>query len=178
MAKATKAQAATQPQTAARAAEALADRLWTRWELAVLLGQHPQTIVKWERDGMPIAVRGSRGLPSKYRLADVWRWALEKARGGATSGELSLSGERARLAEVQRAEAELRVQTRKGELLERADVAKVWGEQITNAKTELRGIPHAVADRCVQVARTDGASGVERVLAQVIDDALRGLAQV
>jgi phage terminase Nu1 subunit (DNA packaging protein) len=165
-------QGATAPPPAERAT----GRLWTRHELAAEVGVHPQTVVKWERDGMPVAIRGARGVASKYRLADVWVWAMDRERGRAGGEAVNLATERAKLAEAQRLESELRLRKRQGELLERADVAKVWGEHIAQARTQLLSVPRAVADECTQVARVDGAVGVERVITKAIHGAIAGLA--
>ena len=47
-------------------------------QIADVLGTTPKTIVEWQEQGLPIAVRGSRGVPSEYSAADCVRWLVER----------------------------------------------------------------------------------------------------
>lgn len=80
--------------------------LLTRKALAQALGVHPQTIVKWEADGCPVAQHGGRGRASKYSLADVVAWRVNSVRQEPGEESLSLERERAGLARAQRIRTE------------------------------------------------------------------------
>jgi len=166
------------PQTSAPAA---VGPLFTRTELAGLLGVNPVTITKWQGEGLPVAVRGGRGVESKYRMADIWKWGLgrERARAGLTggAGDLSLPLERAKLARVQTRRGELEVRKREGELLEAADVGRTWSLMVLAIRAKLLALPQAVAERLVAAAAGEQpAAAVEAELAGEVRDALRELA--
>jgi len=155
--------------------------LFTRTELAGLLGVNPVTITKWQGEGLPVAIRGGRGVESKYRISDIWKWGLarERARAGAngTGGELSLPLERAKLARVQTRRGELEVRKREGELLESADVGRTWSLMVLAIRAKLLALPQAVAERLVVAASAaQPAAAVEAELAGEVRDALRELA--
>jgi len=46
--------------------------------IASLFGVAPKTIVEWQEQGMPIAKRGSPGIPSEYESGDCVRWLVER----------------------------------------------------------------------------------------------------
>lgn len=154
--------------------------LLTRRELARALGVHLQTITKWENDGMPVAQRGSRGVPSRFNREVVERWrtavAKAKARPRATGDINSLEVERARRerAQARFLEQKLLVLTR--DLLPRADVERTWAQHVTAVRTKLLALPVALADRIHRAARLNGVASVERALSDAIRDVLRELA--
>jgi len=166
------------PQTSA---PATVGRLITRTELASDLGVNPVTITKWQGEGLPVAVRGGRGVESKYRMADVWRWGLtrERARAGVNGagGDMSLPLERAKLARVQTRKAELEVRKREGELLEAWEVGRTWSLMVLAIRSKLLALPQSVAERLVAAVVTEQpAAAVEAELAGEIRDILRELA--
>ena len=46
--------------------------------VADMLGVAPKTIVEWQEQGFPIALRGSRGVPSEYESVECIAWVLER----------------------------------------------------------------------------------------------------
>jgi phage terminase Nu1 subunit (DNA packaging protein) len=134
----------TAPPRGARAAKrgpaADGPRLVTRQELAVELAVTPGTITRWEKDGMPVAKRAPRGQPSLFDVDAVrtWRAGVEAA---ALEETLSLSEERAKLAQRQREKLELDLQVRRGQLLER-EMVVLAGQAYTKAwRAKVRGLP-------------------------------------
>ena len=87
-------------------AEGNTSPILTRKALAKSLGVHEQTIVKWVEDGCPVAKPGSRGVASKYDLAQVVAWRVDTARQANDDDSLSLQHERAALARAQRIKTE------------------------------------------------------------------------
>jgi P27 family predicted phage terminase small subunit len=110
----------------------VAGPLVTRRELAALLGVHMQTVTKWEQDGMPIAERGSKGRPSRYRELDVRAWKDAREDAAKKSGLVDVSQERARKERAQAILAEQTFQIRQRGLLPRDAIIKE-GQAYTKA---------------------------------------------
>lgn len=47
-------------------------------QLAAMFGVAPKTIVEWQEQGLPIAKRGQRGVPSEYIAAECIAWYLDR----------------------------------------------------------------------------------------------------
>jgi phage terminase Nu1 subunit (DNA packaging protein) len=147
----------------------------TRRGVAELFGVHAITVTKWEREGMPIHVRGARGRPSMYRMPDVITWYTERAvraRGGSTDEAPSPIEQRALLDAKRTEELDLRIRLRKGELIEAEEAARDMANVATATKARLRRVASANADR----AAMKPAAVVSRIYAEAVDDALRELA--
>jgi hypothetical protein len=65
---------------------------------------------------------------------------------------------------------------RSGELLPRVEVERAWESEIIAVRTKLLQIPPTFADRVYQAAMGEGVGGVERILAESVNDVLRELA--
>jgi len=148
----------------------------TRPELADALDVHPMTVTKWERDGMPIEIRGRRGVSTKYREASVRAW-LKKREQAAAAGQLvDLAAERARKERAQAMESEQRFALRARKLLPADEVDLVWSGEATAVRNRLLAIPATQADRLHRAAILDGVAGVERALEKMVRDILTELA--
>ena len=81
-------------------------------QIADLLGVAPKTVVEWQEQGLPIAVRGKPGVPSEYEAADCVRWLVERE-------VKKVQGEKPqdRLARVQADKIELELAEKRGLLL-------------------------------------------------------------
>lgn len=139
------------------------------------MGVVMQTITKWERDGMPIATRGTRGRPSLYDAAacEAWRAARDAAAETATH-----SLEQARI-QKELSQAALNRQTaaiRAGQLLKREDVERTWAKHVAAVRNRLLHLPTALADRLHRLATLEGPSAVEAALQEAVGDVLRELA--
>ncbi len=157
-------------------------RYFSRSELAQAFNVTPQRITIWASEGMPVADRGGRGRESRYDLAAVVDWqvqrrvqqARESGTGGA-GGPVDLAAERARLTKAQTARALLEIGLKRRELLPAAEVEAVWGGCVQAVRTALLAIPQAITERCT-VAASQGQAAVEAVIKAAIYDALRSLA--
>ncbi len=148
----------------------------TRPALAKALSVHPQTIKKWEQDGMPVAERGARGKPSHFDRVAVEAWLHTREIARQTSDVASLQLERSRR---ERAQALLALQTyqmRAKELLPRAEVDRVWSQHVSAVRAKLLSLPVVIADRVHHAAKLDGVASVERILNEAVRDVLRELA--
>jgi len=149
--------------------------LVTRRELAKRLGCNARTIAKWIEEGLPVAKRGRGGRPSKYDEAAVRAW-IEVREEAARSNAPDLMASRARKELAQAVEAEQRVAIRAGKLIPIEEVDRIWSGQVAAVRARLLAWPTALADRLHRVAALEGAAGVERVLQEIVYDALRELA--
>jgi phage terminase Nu1 subunit (DNA packaging protein) len=147
----------------------------TRPALAKALGVHPQTIVRWERDGMPVAKRGARGTSSLFDRQAVEAWLHARDHGRQTSDVASLQLERARQARAQALVALQIYQTRAKELLPRAEVERVWAQHVAAVRATLLALPVTLADRLHHAATMDGVAAVEQILTEAVRDVLREL---
>lgn len=151
---------------------------FTRPQLATIFGKNPRTIAKWLDEGMPVASKGRGGRPSLYNLPKCVQWVIEQrvqALGGS-GAELSPQTERALLDRKRREELEIKIQVRRGQLVEVDAVRLEYADLATAVKQRLRAIPDAVADQ-VTVASHGGPAAVKALLLARIDEALRELAR-
>lgn len=150
--------------------------LCTRRQLAELLGQHMQTVTKWEQDGMPITERGRRGKPSLYAVAAVQAWLEAREVAAQTGGAVDVARQRARKELAQAVLAEQTYQIRAKELLPRQDVEKAWAGEVSAVRTKLLSWSTTIADRVHRAGMLTGVAGVERELRDATEDVLRELA--
>lgn len=155
--------------------------LYTRFDLAPRLktpahpnGVHPQTIVKWEKEGCPVARRGRRGIPSLYSEADVRAW-LQAREASAPGGATDLIRERANKERWQGQLAEQQFLVRQKQLLPAADVERAWSAIVAACRAVILNSYSAGADRVFRAASTEGLAGVEREMKAIAFGALREL---
>ena len=149
--------------------------LVTRRSLAVALGVHPQTVTKWEREGLPIAERGRKGRPSLYCESDVRAWLAQREAAAKDLESLDLVAERARKEHWQAQLAEQQFQVRAGRLIPVDDVERTWSHQVAAVRAKFLAMPTALSDRLHRAATLEGVAAVEATLQAAIYDALREL---
>lgn len=147
----------------------------TRKQLAAALDCNQRTIAKWQEEGLPVAVRGRGGRPSRYDEAQARAWLQQRAEAAQKSGLVDVARERSRKERAQAVLAEQTYQMRQRELLPRAEVERVWSSEVAAVRTKLLAIPQAYADRAHRAATLEGVIGVEQVLRDAVVDALREL---
>ncbi len=136
-----------------------------------------QTIVKWERDAMPVAQRGRPGRPSLYDIDAVIRWRAMRDAAAESPDALSLQRERAL---KERAQRELALQTyasRAGELIPRAAAVKVWVRHIEAARSLALAWPTSLVDRLHRACALEGLTGMQHVLEEAVHDFLTELVE-
>jgi phage terminase Nu1 subunit (DNA packaging protein) len=152
-------------------------QLLTRRDLADLLGVHMGTIVKWDRDGMPVAERGRKGKPSQYDEAAVRAWlAAREEAARAPGAPMDVAQERAKKEHWQALLAEQTHRVRERELLPAAEVEKVWSAERDAIRTKVLASYATAADRVHRAATLEGVAGVERALKDIAYGLLRELA--
>jgi len=135
-----------------------------------------QTVTKWERDGLPIAVRGHRGKPSQYREVEVRAWLKAREEDKSRGEPLSFAREHARKTRWQALLAEQQYLMRARELLPRVEVEKTWGTEVAAVRTLILSSYVTKADRVFNAATLEGLPGVERTLKEIAYEVLRELA--
>ena len=144
--------------------------LVTRAQLAAELDVQPNRINKWAADGMPIAVRGSRGHSAYYDPVAVRKWRAARERPDQDENK-SLGASRARLATAQALKWERENRKRAGELLERAEVVDAGQAVLSALKAKLLGLPR------VAVLRGIVPQEKEPALREIVVEALRELSR-
>lgn len=151
--------------------------LLTRRELANALGVHMQTVTKWEREDMPIALAGGPGRPTYYSELEVRGWLAHRAAKAAepTTGRMNSMDARAQRDLWQARLAEQQHKLRAGELLQVDDVQRVWMAELTAMRAMVLNSYATAADRVFRAAKVDGVAGVEATLKAIAYDVLREL---
>lgn len=149
----------------------------TRREVAEALGVHMATVTKWEREGLPIVERGSRGRPSRYDIEAVkaWRAARDEA-ARRVDGPLDPVQEKAARDHWQAELARQTHQIRHKTLLPAADVERAWAGEVAAVRAKLLSLPTTYSDRIHRAATLHGLSGVEKTLQAAVYDVLRQFA--
>lgn len=150
----------------------------TRRELAALLGVHLMTVTKWEQAGLPIARRGGKGRPSRYRERDVRAWLATREKLAETGVQRDLIQERAAKEHWQALLAEQTHQQRAGELISAVEVERSLAAYIAAARAKLLSAPITYADRVHRAATRQGLAGVEASLKDLAHEVLRELADL
>lgn len=153
--------------------------LLTRRELATCLGVHMQTVTKWEREAMPIALAGGPGRPTYYSEAEVRGWLADRAAKAAepTPGRMSSMDARAQRDLWQARLAEQQHKLRSRELLQVDEVQRVWMAEVTAVRATVLNSYATAADRVFRAAKIDGVAGVEAELKAIAYDVLRELSE-
>lgn len=140
-------------------------------QLAELLGVTPKTIRAWERQGCPVERKSKRGLPSQYKVADVFRWREEQARLAA-SGDLDamdMEEARRRKLAAEAAAAELALARERDEVVEIELVSKEVGAALAACRSRLLQVGAKVAPQC---ELTPDAASVKEMVDDAIYEAL------
>jgi hypothetical protein len=151
-------------------------KLVTRRQLADALGCDPRTIAKWQDEGMPVAVKGRGGRPSRYDQRSCIAWKKQREVAATQPGHLDLLMERARKERAQAALAEQTFSMRMRDLLPRDEVEKAWAWEVGAVRTLLLTWKTTIADKLHRASALEGLPGVERVLDEAVRDVLNELA--
>jgi hypothetical protein len=142
--------------------------LITRAEAAAALGVEPARINKWTSDGAPVAVRGSRGHSSMYRLEELRAWRDSRAENNSLVMSLSEQKTRVQSAMADRLERENLV--RAGALIPIAEAVALGQGHITAAKSKLLKVGREAVNRGLPPE-------FKALVHELIVEALRELAQ-
>ena len=136
-------------------------------QIASMFGVAPKTIVEWQEQGLPIALRGGPGVPSEYESEACINWLVQR--------ELEKTGietSRDRLARLQSEEIELRLAEKRGLLIPSDKVEPIWTAMVTAARTYLI----SEVDRLAQLlVHTDGLEATRDLLSETLSEFLTKL---
>lgn len=109
-------------------------------QIADVLGVAPKTIVEWQEQGLPIALRGKPGVPSEYEAEDCVRWLIDRE-------VKKVQGEKPqdRLARVQADKIELELAEKRGLLLPADQIEPKLRAAIVAAREMWRNEPARLA---------------------------------
>jgi terminase small subunit / prophage DNA-packing protein len=100
-------------------------------ELAETIGVSQQALDGWQKQGMPIEVRASRGLENQYETANVIRWMIDRE-----VQKLRTMSPKDRLDNLRADEVEIRLAERCGQLIDAGEAENLWRTVITTARIE------------------------------------------
>ena len=133
-------------------------------QIALVFGVAAKTIVEWQESGFPIAQQGQRGIASEYDSAHCIAWFVKREmdRAGNESA-------RDRLARLQGDEAQLRLDEKRGALIDVAKIEPAWTALIAAARGHLRTEPDRLAHL---LETTEGVDAKRDLIAESFDEFL------
>jgi len=147
--------------------------------VAQMFGVTTKTISRWqarEKDPLPIAIKGARGIANQYDIAAVNDWgvrqALENPRSRCAGRAYDYQKERARLTYHQAERAELENAITRGELIPADQVEETWTNQVLRMRSRLLAIPSRVAH---QVQAAESFDEMRKIIATAAHEALEEL---
>lgn len=131
-------------------------------ELSEILDVSEQTLTTWQDEGMPIAERGSAGIPGRYDTAEVLRWAVTRElgkRNATTSFD--------RLNDIRAQREMINLRREEGEVVMREDIRPAFRRYVNDVMAVMVGIP----DKYAQVLElTASADGKRQVLQDMVGE--------
>ena len=147
--------------------------------VAQMFGVTTKSISRWqsrEKDPLPIAIKGARGVANQYDIAAVNDWgvrrALEKPRSMYAGGAYDSQKERARLTYQQAERAQLENAVTRGELIPASLVEETWTDHVLRMRARLLSMPSRVAH---QVQAAESFDEMRKIIATVAHEALAEL---
>ena len=126
-----------------------------------------KTIIDWQSQGMPIALRGRPGISSEYDSAACIEWyALREV------AKVQAETPRDRLARLQSEEIELRLAEKRGTLVPADQVEPLWTAMVMSARAFLRSEVNRLSQL---LEHSDGVESKRDLLAETFDDFLTKL---
>jgi len=152
--------------------------LVTRRELASQLGQHMQTITKWEQQGLPVEVRGRKGKSSLYSLSKVQAWLAHRDAAAASPGAANphdLVAARAYRERLAGERIKQVIEKEAGQSMPLDEVKRLMAAEASAIKAVVLNSYATHADRVFRAASLDGLRGIERALHELALEVLREL---
>lgn len=137
--------------------------------IAEMFGVSRETIDNWQQEGMPVAVRGGPGVPSRYEAPSCINWRiaheLAKLQGGNPQHRIAMA--RAEKLEMQNAE-------NKGRLVPVALIEPRLKSAVISAREFLRNEP----PRLARMAQGMTSDNLEKMLSETFDEFLTALGRM
>lgn len=135
-------------------------------KVAELFGVAPKTIVEWQEQGFPVAVRGGPGVPSQYDGPACIRWLVDRE-----VRKVQAESPKDRLARVQAERIEMDMAKERRQLVPAAEIEPLWSGAVLSAREFLRAEPARIAGLAIGLDR----AGVEQLVKQAFDEFLTRL---
>lgn len=136
-------------------------------DLASMFGVTPKTIMGWQQDGLPIAVRGRAHVPSEYESADCIKWLVDRE-------VFKVRGEnpKDRLHRLQGDDLEMKLAVARGELVHVSEIEPKLKAAVITAREKIRNAPASLA---IAMEGID-AQGREALVRDFLDGVLAAIA--
>jgi len=113
-------------------------------QLSEIFGVSQQAIDKWNKEGLPIESRGSRGKENSYSTVRVYNWLLERYKKSNLS-ELDI--ERTRLIKAQADKAEMEAAALRSELIPLEIIKLAWQSAFSQLRVRVLAIKSDIKTR-------------------------------
>lgn len=125
--------------------------LVNKTQLAEILGKTHATLTTWQKNGLPIAIDGTKGQANQYETTDVINWLIRREISKLTvddEGKVhDYDLERARLTHHQANKTELEAKVLKGQLIPATTVEHVQGAMVGSFRAKVLSIPTKAAGK-------------------------------
>ena len=142
-----------------------------RTRLAEMFGVTQKTITDWEKMGMPCLEKNTTRQGNRYSTVDCIAWRFNQLHD---TGDYDLTVERARKEKESADKLQMENQVTRGELVEIADVEKLWSSEFARIKNKLLAIPKKLAPLMVPIKKQGEAHDI---LTAVCYEALNELSE-
>lgn len=139
-------------------------RITGQENIARMFGVAPKTIVDWQEQGFPVAVRGRPGVPSVFDAPACIEWFVQRE-VAKVQGETP----RDRLARLQAEEIELRLDEKRGLLVPTSKIEPLWLAMVSSAKSYLRSQTDDLAEL---LETTEGVEAKRDLIGETFDQFL------
>jgi phage terminase Nu1 subunit (DNA packaging protein) len=135
--------------------------------IAAMFQVTAKTVVEWQEQGLPVAVRGGAGVPSEYDSGPCIAWHTQRE-----LAKVQTESPRDRLARLQADEIEIRMQEKRGTLVPADQIEPMWSGMVSAARAFLRSEVNRVAQL---LQTTDGVEAKRDLLSDTFDEFLTKL---
>lgn len=138
--------------------------------LQAILGKDHKTILKWQKEGLPIEKEGKRGESTLFNTEKVIDWMVKRA--SATDAEL----ERARIRSINATaeKTELEVEEMKGNLIALDEMKGMWAKVLGAFRARVLSMPSRLTP---QLAAVRDPKKIEKLLKDTCYEALTELSE-
>lgn len=149
-------------------------------ELSEIVGVSQRSLTTWQKNGMPIAMDGTRGTENLYDTEEIINWMIQREinrrvadHGGDEEKMYEYEAERARLTYHQANIASLDEQVKEGRLIPAETVESAWVDFVAAFRAKVLSIPTKAAHHFITL---DDLNQIQDCLKEHLFEALAELA--
>ena len=150
-------------------------------ELSEIIGVSQRTLTTWQKNGMPIAVDGTRGTENLYDTEEIIQWMIHRElqrrisdHGGDEAELYDYEMERARLTHHQANIASLDEQVKEGKLIPSEIVETAWVDFVAAFRAKTLSIPTKAAHHFITLS---DLNQIQDCLKEHLNEALSELSE-